>query len=136
MPIPVTKGGRPSIVIFDPTTEAEMNEIAYWRPTEPNVIQIEMEGDFEYALYRAPETVEEYADPDLLRFQVHQMIRIYMLKRYMSEKRLPDIEYEVERLTDLGMAIMSNYRIANIYLETQTVEKIIPVRETGRDVLI
>lgn len=81
------------------------------RPTTPDVIQIEMEELDHYNCYVYPDKLIEFSDPDVL-------------ERFLN-RTIPDSSYNKGEMVRLGLALMANYRIANLYLKEGRAEKVI-----------
>jgi hypothetical protein len=89
------------------------------RPTSPDVWQVEMEDLDMYCLYMFDPDggankykLIEFSDPDVLERFLHRHI----------PKDTPKKDFIIR----IGLSLMANYRIANLYLKEGRAEKVIP----------
>jgi hypothetical protein len=74
---------RQDIVVFDPDERPVPSLESMVRPTQPNIIQIQMRGLDEYEMYEAPDKMMECADHELLATRLKMKIRKALMRRWM-----------------------------------------------------
>ena len=116
---------RQDIVVFDPDERPVPSLESMVRPTQPNIIQIQMRGLDEYEMNEAPDKMLEFSDHELLATRLKMKIR-KALSEIHGIRRPPDLQYETDTLCERAMSLMSNYKIANVDLVNRTAVKVVP----------
>lgn len=110
-----------STIIADPVPEelsAAEDETPPWRPSEPHIVQLEMNSQTSFDVY--------YFDKDgqgMVRQFAHEAGVIAFLKS-LIRPRMTDrgnsklADFDAEQLADRAMTLAHNFRVANINLET------------------
>ena len=110
---------------FDGPVETAEQKI---RPRQDGILQIEMQETDLYVLYQYPDTVLEYESIDDFRSEVTRRVREVLRKKSLEQ----DLEFEVNDLVDRGIALMCNFKTANIFLEEKLAMKVLPPPERTR----
>jgi len=94
------------------------------RPTTPDVIQIEMEDLDQYNVYVCQSLTPGPNQYKMLEFRDPDVLERFLFKHIPEET---ERKYNMIRM---GLALMANYRIANLYLKEGRADKVIPKRPT------
>lgn len=114
-----------SIFIFDPEEEptARATPRDLIRPQEPHIIQLEQPDCAvvtEFSISLSPEN-----EPAILEFTDHQQFERkveFLIRKYLRENNFgrfnnADLDFHVMDLSNRGLALMANFRIANVDLK-------------------
>lgn len=104
---------------FDGPVETAEQKI---RPKASGVIQLEMQETDLYVIYVYPDTVLEYESIDDFRREVTERVKSALKKQTLEQ----DLNFEVDSLVDRGVALMCNFKTANIYPDEKLAMKVLP----------
>lgn len=110
---------------FDGPVETPEQKI---RPRESGILQVEMQDTDLYVLYEYPDTVLEYESIDDFRAEVTKRVKSALRKQVLEQ----DLDFEVGSLVDRGIALMCNFKTANINLAEKLAMKVLPPPEHTR----
>lgn len=111
---------RRSQIVTEPIREEALpdEETPPWRPTEPHIVQIEMnsKNSFDVYLNNPRPTVQPFTSQVALTAFLKAKIRTAMLRNSNGPATMRDVEWESEHLTDRVLTLVANFRVANLDL--------------------